>query len=309
MKWAYALMGCAALTAFVAPPALAQEDEDKECECRRTWRVEVFPRSGDRFPEAIWLRNRARLGVLVDTRENEETDRYGARIERVTGGGPADKAGIRAGDVITKLDGVSLVDGAPDVDEGESAPGYYLIELAGELERGDTIEVEFRRDGATQTVELVAGDFDGSAFEGPGELDFEELPPRIHGLMERLRDLPEVTFRGPESFALRLGAGIPGLELVSLNPDLGEYFGTDEGVLVVSMPEDSELNLKAGDVIKAIDGREVRSPSHTMRILRSYDPEEEVEFEVLRKKRTVTVKGVVPELLGGGPYKIERPED
>ncbi len=117
---------------------------------------------------------------------------------------------------------------------------------------------------------------------------------RLQGTLDRLRDLPRVEYWGPESFALRLGTSFPDLQLVSVNPALGEYFGTDGGVLVVSVPEDSELNLEAGDVILAIDGRDVSSPSHAMRILRSYEPEEEISFRIMREKKERTVKGGVP---------------
>ena len=61
------------------------------------------------------------------------------------------------------------------------------------------------------------------------------------------------------------------LELAPLNPDLGPYFGTTDGVLVISAPKDGTLGLKGGDVVQAVDGRKPSGPSHLMRILRSYD--------------------------------------
>jgi len=86
-----------------------------------------------------------------------------------------------------------------------------------------------------------------------------------------------------------------GIELVNLNPDLGEYFGTREGVLVVRASEDSTLPLKGGDVILAIGGRKPTSPMHAMRILRSYDTGETVSIEVLRKQKRTTLSWKVPE--------------
>ena len=85
------------------------------------------------------------------------------------------------------------------------------------------------------------------------------------------------------------------LEVVSLNPDLGEYFGTKEGVLVVKAPADSSLPLKGGDVILSIGGRKPTSPSHAMRILRSYEPGETVALDIMRKQKRVTVSWKVPE--------------
>lgn len=306
MRWSRVLAMAVPLAVAVAAPAWAQDEqrEDRErCVCVEpfSFRIESM---GENWPQVIWMGNRARLGVMVNTRANEETDRYGALIESVTPGGPAAKAGIEEGDIITRLNGESLLSGSESYNADDSAPGMRLIERARDLERGDTVQVEVRRDGRTTTMELVAGDFDGS-----GWLSFDDevvdRSYRLRDLSERLRELPEIHVRGPETFALRLGARLPGLELVSLNPQLGEYFGTSEGVLVVAIPEDSELGLLAGDVIREIDGRAVNSPSHAMRILRSYEPEEEVSFRVIRKKSERTVTGKVANPFRSREWTVE----
>ncbi len=79
------------------------------------------------------------------------------------------------------------------------------------------------------------------------------------------------------------------LELAPLNSDLGQYFGTEEGVLVVSAPKDAKLGLKGGDVVMAVDGRKPTGPSHLMRILRSYDKGETFKMDILRNKKRETV--------------------
>ena len=84
------------------------------------------------------------------------------------------------------------------------------------------------------------------------------------------------------------------MELVNLNPDLGEYFGIKEGILVVKAPADSGLPLKGGDVILAIGGRKPSSASHTMRILRSYEAGETVTIDVMRKQKRTSVTWHVP---------------
>jgi hypothetical protein len=315
MRWVKLVLAGALVLAGVATPVRAQEEQqereqDKGCVCECSG-IATEPFSGiqiwrgeGNWPQVAWMGTRPRLGVWIHTEANPETDRYGALIDQVAEGGPADKAGIRDGDIITKLNGVSLLEGDETYDEDESAPGMRLVERARELEVGDTVEVEFRRDGDTQTTELVIGEFD-SPFAYSYRFDLPDsaftyrfrMPDyeRISGLAERLREIPEVHVRAPESFALALGATLPGLELVALSPELGEYFDADEGVLVISVPEGSELGLEAGDVIKEIDGRAVRDPSHAMRILRSYEPDEEVSFTIMRKKREMTVTGKVSE--------------
>jgi hypothetical protein len=317
MRWVKLLSVGVLAIGILAPTLSAQEEreEHQECVCREPFRFYVG-RAGENWPQVAWFGNHARLGVVVNTKANPETDRYGALIESVWPGAPAARAGIEAGDVIMKLNGESLLSGSETYDEDESAPGMRLIERAGNLERGDTVEVELRRDGKTQTVELVAGDYGSYGFsfwDSTGRWSFDdsllEKSARMRDLAVRLRELPEIQVRGPETFAMRLGARLPGLELVSLNPQLGEYFGTEEGVLVVAIPQESELGLQAGDVIKRIDGREVKNPSHAMRIMRSYDADEEVTFEIIRKGDSRTVTGKVPEPLGAGSWTLIEKEE
>lgn len=309
MRWSGLFLG-ALLFVGQVPIARAQEKEEtakekESCTCVQPFEsVRVFPRLGN-LRTMIWTAEaRPRLGVWVHGEANPETDRYGALIDGVMEGGPADKAGIKEGDVITKLGDASLLSGDEQYDEDLSAPGQRLVERSREFERGDTVPIEYRRDGETRTADLVVGEFEGPfAFSFEGQMPHVE---RIEHWAERLSELPEVHVRGPQTFALRLGARWPGLELVSLNPQLGEYFGAEEGVLVLSVPEDSELNLKAGDVIQSIDGRTVKSPSHAMRILRSYEADEEVSFDIVRKERRMSVSGKVSDPVSPNVLRIEQ---
>lgn len=86
---------------------------------------------------------------------------------------------------------------------------------------------------------------------------------------------------------------VVGVEFRELNPRLGEYFGTDTGILVIDIDEDSSLGLMPGDVILSIDGREVEELSRLRRILGSYGDDEEVTFTVMRKSSETTVRGSI----------------
>lgn len=222
---------------------------------------------------------RGRIGVIVRTDASAETDKIGAKIEAVSPGGPSDKAGLKAGDVITKFNGTSLA-GVPSDDEDESGPGKKLIGLAHRLEPGDTVQIEFRRGGDSKKATLVAENLGSSHF-------MMDMPEPGMMIMPRVRDMPDMNF---EFFESPWGD----LKLVSLNPDLGEYFGTKEGILVVKALADSSLPLKSGDVILSIGGRKPTSPEHAMRILRSYDNGEAVSIEILRKQKRLTVAWKVP---------------
>ena len=219
--------------------------------------------------------HQGRIGVIVRTDASAETDKIGAKIEGVTPGGPADKAGLKVGDIVTSFNGTSLAGVKPE-DEDESGPGTKLVELAHKLEPGDTVQVEYRRGGDSKKATLVTEDL-GASFR------MEMSAPRAM-IMPRM---PEMNF---EFFDSPWGD----LRLVGLNPDLGEYFGTKDGVLVVKAAGDSSLPLKSGDVILSIGGRKPANPEHAMRILRSYERGETVSVEIMRKQKRMTVAWKVP---------------
>jgi len=85
------------------------------------------------------------------------------------------------------------------------------------------------------------------------------------------------------------------MRLVRLNAQLGEYFGTDHGVLVADIEKDSPLGLKVGDVILAIGERRATTPERVRRILASYGEDETIVFRILRKHKEINVSGHLPD--------------
>jgi len=79
------------------------------------------------------------LGVRLADGDN------GAQIAEVTNGSPADEAGLKQGDVITKVDGKQ----AGSADDVRRA--------VAEREPGDKLELTVRRDGETKTVTATLG--------------------------------------------------------------------------------------------------------------------------------------------------------
>jgi S1-C subfamily serine protease len=242
------------------------------------------------------MNRRARLGLKVNLRARS-TDSVGAFIDAVTPNGPAAKAGILSGDIITKLDGKSVLAGH-QVEAGgdrESLPGLHLIELAAGLEPNDTVSVELRRGKDRKTVSVVTADEPEIMFDGrPGgrEMSFRYFRPDGPGGARVPLDGNDLD----EPFGMEtalFGSPLSELELAPLNPDLGEYFGTTSGVLVVSAPKSSGLGLRGGDVVLAVDGRKPASPSQLLRILRSYERSESFKMEILRKQKRQVVTGRV----------------
>jgi S1-C subfamily serine protease len=251
--------------------AEAQRREPRDTTTRR--RVTMF--RGDSVWTSLLGQRRARLGVTVDL---QSTDSTGALIEAVTPGGPAAKAGIRSGDVITRIDGKSLA-GA----EG----GSRLVEIASQLKPDQTVSLEYQRGGTRHTTSLVTGDQPIMVFDGPeGQMRFSM--PDVQ--WERMpRGLAFGT--GPGNFTFEMGGALMDLQLAPLNPELGQYFGTSEGVLVIDVPKETALGLKPGDVVLTIDGRKVSGVSSLFRILRSYEAEDSFRMDIMRNKSRTTVTG------------------
>ena len=260
-KWI--MIAAAVLAAW--PAALAAQQTPRPPRPPRAWAYAL----GD---------HRGRIGVVLRTEADAEIDKIGAKIEGVTPGGPAAKAGLKVGDVITKFNGTPL-GGVKSEDEEDSGPGTKLVELAHKLEPGDTVQIEYRRGTETKQATLVAEEVGGFSFSMPGM----EMTP-----------MPEWRRPSMGGFMVCAGDMWCDLDMVTLNPDLGEYFGTKEGVLVVKAPSDSGLPLRGGDVILSIGGRNPTGPSHAMRILRSYEVGETVSIDVMRKQKRTTVTWTVP---------------
>jgi S1-C subfamily serine protease len=291
------LLILSALTAVSAFPAAIAAQERQPMPRKRVYVEGDEPETMRERIRAVTQR-RARLGVTVDMRASD-ADSIGATIQSVTPGGPAAKAGLKSGDIITKINGKSLT--ASDNSrsgEDESLPGVRLVEYAAQLKPSETITLEYRRGAARQTATVVTGDEPVMAFEEfPSEGDFRMKVPG--GAMRRNPfeggKAGEFQFEkipgGAMAYAFGFGGPLMDLELAPLNPDLGTYFGTTEGVLVINVPKESTLGLKGGDVILSIDGRKAAGPGSLLRILRSYEPGDSFKLEIMRNKSRTTVTG------------------
>jgi S1-C subfamily serine protease len=79
-----------------------------------------------------------------------------------------------------------------------------------------------------------------------------------------------------------------------MQPQLAEYFGVKDGVLVTSVTTDSpasKAGVKAGDVITTLNGSNVSSPSDLRSRASRLRDGEEFTIGVTRDKKTLTLKG------------------
>jgi C-terminal processing protease CtpA/Prc len=226
---------------------------------------------------------RARLGVVLQSEKNPKTDAIGAYVEGLTPGSPAEEAGLQPGDIIVRFNGEPLANAKVEADEDESVPTARLMELAHNLKDGDTVSLEYRRGDQTRTVAVKA-----TRALGP-HIKMVTVPERI--------EIPEIEIPDVGDIDVDVSAlGRPwhDMDMVALNPELGEYFGTAEGILVVHTAKESPLKLKSGDIILKIGDRTPTTPAQTMRILRSYEPGETMALQVMRKREKLTVSVQAP---------------
>lgn len=82
----------------------------------------------------------------------------GIAIESVFPGGPADKAGLKAGDILLKYNGHEVPDAKGFDDESATAFPQSFLELAAKVRVGADVELVVERDGKPLTLKAVAID-------------------------------------------------------------------------------------------------------------------------------------------------------
>lgn len=227
------------------------------------------------------LMDKPKLGVTVGGNEGQGPVE-GVNILGVSPGSAADEAGLRSGDVITAVNGESMT-----AEDGARANRKLLDFMEG-VEEGDKLSVEYIRDGNVGKVEVEPRIMSVHEYQLPGKS--EKFAFRMPAPAGAPGARHEFRFVAP-----LFGSNWGDLELVELNEDLGRYFGTDTGLLVVSAPKAEALQLQAGDVIKSIDGREPTSIGHAIRILGSYQAGEKLELRIMRDKRDRTLDITMPD--------------
>lgn len=307
-----------AVTLLLAGQAVAQSDEEQRMRAAEVreqeleQRLEAAERSmaeaarqiaeitSERLPELESMERRfafaskPRLGVMIGSDAGGKPVE-GVTIDGVSPGGAAAEAGLRAGDVITGVNGESLSA------ENSNTANRRLLDFMEGVEPGDVLKIEYLRGGKVGSVEVEPRIVDKNVFvwKGDGGPHGMRRAPEIHMAPEMMRD-----FRMEFDFPW-VGSALGELELVELNAGLGRYFGTDKGLLVISAPESDAFELQDGDVIQSIDGREPKDVRHAIRILGSYQAGETLKLGIVRDKKKRTLDVEIPARQSG--MLFERP--
>ena len=230
-----------------------------------------------------------RLGVSI--RDTDADDLKTAKlpapggvvVEDVRADSAAQKAGFKAGDIVVEFDGERV----------RSARQFTRLVQETAVDR--QVQAVVVRDGQRMTLSVQTLESDSFSYfrefgRGPA-LKVVPKPPKPPAPPKppSLEFLPKIDQFFPSS------SGRLGITVDSLSEQLAEYFGTKDGVLVTSVSRDSaaaKAGLKAGDVITAVDGTAVDSPSdlswRTQRAAGS-----EFTLDIVRDKKPMTLKGKI----------------
>jgi serine protease Do len=265
-----------------------------------------------------------RLGIEIrDVTKDDVTkfklpSQHGVAVEVVTKESAAEKAGVKAGDVVVQFDGENVRSAA------------QLTRLVRESVAGRTVKMAVVRDGKRLDLDVAPAEAGGVlnlAIAGEKLRDLErhiEVVPEPGQTYRFDRRLPAPgqplppggAFRwrqgvplpapegdvfqwfgeggAPGNFTFMFGRGRLGVNVQELTPELAVYFGVKDGLLVNSVQADTpaaRAGLKAGDVIGTVNGKAVTTPDELIKELA--DKDGEVTIGVTRDKKPLSLKATL----------------
>lgn len=209
----------------------------------------------------------------VNTKATTHND--GAEVESVVPGSPAEKFGLKAGDVITRVDKQNIYSPKD------------LVDAIGARKPGEAVDITFERNNefATKSVTLSERK-DNMAFRGTVPLGDEDMFRNFGRIFDPLR--------GGEwnSELHRPGAGSA--------PKIGvtaEDRADGEGVLVSSVTEGSaaaKAGIQKGDVMTKYGSSPIGEVDDLVEAISAQQNKQQVEVEVKRAGQTKTLNLTVP---------------
>lgn len=206
-------------------------------------------------------------------------DEAGVEITRVAPDSPADKAGLKSGDVVLQYNGIKV--------EGLE----QLSRLVRETPVGREVKLDIVRNGASQMLTAKVG-------------EHPPVPGLPDGTGFRMPDVPRI-IQGLRSPML-------GVEAESIEGQLAQYFGVSDGVLVRAVMKGSaaeKAGVKAGDVILRVDDTKVTTPAAISARLRAVRGKP-VSLALMRERKemSLTVEALESRLGRAEPAHLVAPD-
>lgn len=247
--------------------------------------------------------------ITSDLRDGIDYTGRGVLVNRVITDGPADRAGIRQGDVIVSFNSRAV--DSPD----------QLVDLVRSARVGQSCTLTIVRDGARRSVTArlasrsEQSDEEFEAPEAPPAPEAPEAPeaprapkgPRARSYtfswdgdsMELPDGIGDFMWQG-------MGRARLGVRIQDLNPDLADALGVPggRGVLVTGVIDDtpaSRVGIKAGDVITQVAGQSIDDTNDLHRALQDRDGR--VRITLMRRGARRTVE---PELEARTVTRVRR---
>jgi serine protease Do len=220
--------------------------------------------------------NRAMLGV-----SSEMSDK-GVRVESITKGSAAEKAGLKEDDIITKVGDKKIT----TTDE--------LTEAIKKQKPGDKVDVTYLREGKEQKATAELGRWKGSNV-------FSTVPGQQFKMQDYNFHFDDVMPRTPAPSVPRTRSN--GVFQSSGSPKLGlSVQDTDDGkgVKVIDVADESnaaKAGLKENDVITEVDSKAVNSADEVAKIIRESKDKVSVMMKLQRNGKTQNVEVKIPRKL------------
>jgi len=238
----------------------------------------------------------SRVGMVVrdvetaDVTKEKLSGMAGAIVTQVVQASAAEKAGVKAGDVVTAFDGERV------------RSARQLERLVEETPAGRTVKIALQRAGAPMTLD-VTPEAPKMTQMRPGEggdMFWEKRAPgpgqQFHGPeggMPFKFEVPSGRFDFESEPFLAAGRGRLGVRVQDLSDELAGYFGVKSGVLVAGVEADApaaKAGIKAGDVITAVNGQAITEPGELRREVAKVEDGKTAELSVTRDKKPLTLK-------------------
>ena len=214
--------------------------------------------------------NRAMLGVVTEGHDK------GAEIKSITKDSGAEKAGLKKGDVITKI-GEKQIEDTDDVTKAIRAQ-----------KPGEKIAITYLRDGKEQKVTAELGKWKGLNIHEMALPRFDQFstaaPPEI----------PSMTYGNGNGFGGVYFGNRPRLGLSIQDTEDGK------GVKVLEVDEEgnaAKAGIQENDVILFVDDKEIKGTDDVTKIIRDNKEKYTFNFKVQRNGKTQTIEVKMPKKL------------